>query len=132
MSVCFVTRKRSQFLTLIHCPFSWEIWSGVSKDLGVTFIVPLDLAGLLRSWRQPLFREFGKRMWRLVLGAVSWAIWRERNNRVFNDRFELAWQVYRRAKDLILFWAKRCKGYEAIPNGDVIHHWERIIGIGEP
>lgn len=35
--------------TLIHCPFSWEIWSGVSRDFGVTFIAPLDLAGLLCS-----------------------------------------------------------------------------------
>lgn len=70
-------------------------------------------------------------MWRLVLGAVCWAIWRERNNRVFNGHSEPTWQVYRRAKDLILFWAKRCKGYEVIPNGNVMHHWGRIIGIND-
>lgn len=72
---------------------------------------------------------FGKRLWRLVPSAVGWEIWLERNNRVFQGRSEPAWKVYRQAREYMVFWARRCKGYEGVQNGDLIRYWERSIGL---
>lgn len=132
-SICLMCYQDAESVShlLIDCPFAWEILSGISRDFGMPIIAPSDLKGLLLSWRLSSFCAFGKRVWRVVPVAVCWAVWRERNNRVFTDHSEPAWQVYRRAKDLVIFWARRCKGYEGVPNGDLLHNWERVIGISE-
>lgn len=77
------------------------------------------------------YNAFRKQLWKMVPAAVCWTIWLERNNRVFKDHSEPTLQVYRKAKDLILFWARRCKGYDDIPIGDIHRHWERVIGLAE-
>lgn len=112
---------------LINCLFSWDIWYGISRDFGLTLIVLADLGSLL-GWRTSAMSSFGKRLWSLVPAAVCWAIRLERNNRVFRGQSEPAWKVYRRAKDSILFWARRCKGYEGISQGDLIRNWDCVIG----
>lgn len=101
---------------------------GISKDFGSMCIVPSDLSCLLLGWRNKTLNAFGNRVWRLVPATVCWAIWLERNNRVFKGQAEPAWKVYRRAKELIVFWARRCKGYDGLTQGDLLRHWE--VGIG--
>lgn len=74
---------------------------------------------------------FGKRLWRWVPTMMCWEIWLEINNWFFPGYSEPAWKLYRRAKESILFWARRCKGYDRISNGDLHRHWERIVGFAE-
>lgn len=66
----------------------------------------MNLRGLHFGWTSLALNAFGKRIWRLALAAVCWAIWLERNNRVFKGYSEPAWRIYRRAKVYILFWVK--------------------------
>lgn len=92
------------------------------------FTTNMDLMGLISSWRTAALSPFGKRVWHLVPAAVCWAVWQERNRWVFDGYVQPAWQVYKKTKDLVVFWAKRCKGFEAVPNGDLISHWDNVIG----
>lgn len=118
-SICLLCYHEAESTThlLIHCPFSWEIWCGVSRDFGSTCIVPLDLGSLLLGWRNRALNAFGKRVWRLVPTAVCWAIWLERNNRAFKGHTKLTWKVCRKAKEFIVFWVRRCKGFDGCPWG---------------
>lgn len=75
--------------------------------------------------------QFGKRLWSLVPAAVCWAIWWEMNNHVFRGQSEPAWKVYSRTRDSILFWARRCKGYDEISQVDLITNWGCLIGLSE-
>lgn len=121
-ALCYQDAESSSHL-FIHCPFSWEVWCGMASDFGVPFLSPLDLSTLsapLLSWRLQAFSALGKRIWKLVLAAVCWALWRERNNWVFRGHAEPAFQVYRHSKELILFWARRCKGYYGFSEGALI------------
>lgn len=60
--------------------------------------------------------------------VVCWAIWPERSNRVFDGHSEPAWKVFMRAKDFIVFWARRCNDFDGIPNGDLVRNWDSYIG----
>lgn len=95
---------------LLYCPFAWEIWCGIAKDFGVNFIGPHNLIDLLLGWKLKAFNCFSKRLWKVVPVAVCWAMWRESKNQAFRGKLEPAYQVYRRSKDLVIFWARRCKG----------------------
>lgn len=84
-SIClfYYCESESASHLLINCPFSWEIWCGLTRDYGTTFIASSNLIGLIGRWTNPALSCFGKQIWRIVLAAVCWAIWNERNNRVF-------------------------------------------------
>lgn len=130
-SICLFCYGDTELAThiLIHCPFTLEIWCGIAKDFGVNFIAPRNLMDLLLGWKLKAFNCFGKRLWKVVPAVVCWAVWNERNNRVFRGTVEPAYQVYRRVKDMIIFWIRRCKGYEGLPSGSLVRDWQNSIGI---
>lgn len=87
------------------------------------FMANMDLLDLISSWRTPALNPFGKQVGHLVPMAVCWAVWQELNNQVFDRYVQPAWQVYKKPKDLVVFWTKQCKGFERVPNRDLINHW---------
>lgn len=114
---------------LLHCPYTWEIWCGCAKDFVVSFIAPRSLKDLLLGWGMEAFSYVGRRLWKVVLAAICWEVWRERNNRAFRGHSEPAYIVYRRSKDLIIFWVRRCKGFDGIPSGALVMDWSSVIGM---
>lgn len=92
---------------------------------------------LLLIWISPAYSKVGESRPLVVLvsGFGGLCLQRfigqfgKRNNWVFKDQAEPAWQVYRRTKDLILFWARGCKGYEGLPNGALVRNWDITIGV---
>lgn len=92
------------------------------------FMAHMDLMGLLLSWKIAALNPFGKWVWPLVPATVCWAVWQEQNNQVFNGYTQLAWQVYKKTNELVVFWAKQCKGFEGVPNRNLAGHWDNVIG----
>lgn len=35
--------------TLLHCPFTWEVWFGLFRDFGVRWVILADMLSLLLS-----------------------------------------------------------------------------------
>lgn len=68
-SICLICYQDAETVShlLIHCPFSWEIWCGVSRDFGLTFIASLGFMAFLYCWRTVALSAFGKRLWRWSL-----------------------------------------------------------------
>lgn len=113
---------------LLHCPYSWEIWCGIAREFGTVYIAPSSLSYLLQGWNIPVFTPFGRKVWKLVPAVVCWEIWWEINNRAFRSYSKPAFQMFRRVRELILFWARRCNGYEGIPNKALLRDWDNITG----
>lgn len=98
------------------------------RDFGIVFVAPSNLSALLQAWNVAAFSKLGKRIWKLVPAAICWSLWWERNNRVLRGYLEPAYQVYKRAKEMIIFWVERCKDFECFPNGTLAREWANIIG----
>lgn len=98
---------------------------GTLRCLGLP---PSDLSTLFGAWKGKDFSTSGNIIWRLVLGVVYWSIWFERNKRVFEGHAEPSLQVYKRAKDRILFWAPQCKDCGLLLAGDLSRNCIDVIG----
>lgn len=75
----------------------------------MSWISPQDLLSILESLRSSVFSVKNRQIWRLVPAAIS-CLWKEQDSHAFEDYSKLFFMVYKRAKELVLFWASRCNG----------------------
>ena len=69
---------------LLHCTVTREIWSYVFRLFGVHWVISGSVLDLVVGWRN-WFGKQSSEVWNLVPLCVMWSIWRERNNRTFED-----------------------------------------------
>ena len=88
------------------CPAAAAVW------LQLQIIAPEPDAPL---WTTTSPAPAPVHVWRSVLAAVLWQIWKARNDLVFNDKFTHPSLVIRRAADDILLWTGRFKAEDRLP-----------------
>lgn len=71
---------------LMHCTVAAGLWTFCLGIFRVLWVLPSTVRQLLGSWRCRTINKLGLKAWRLVPHAIFWTIWRERNNRTFEDR----------------------------------------------
>ena len=69
---------------LLHCPMSCQIWSFVFKLFGVDWVMSGCVLDQLACWRN-WFGKHSSEVWNLAPSCVMWSLWRERNNRTFEN-----------------------------------------------
>jgi hypothetical protein len=72
---------------LLHCPVAGGLWSWVLKAFGIHWVISGTVAELLFSWWNGLGRHSSD-IWNLVPACLMWSIWKERNQRIFEDVFK--------------------------------------------
>eukprot|EP00253_Pinus_taeda_P013020 PITA_13020 len=77
--------------TIVHlmetCPLAAQIWTKVDHCNNGRRERHGDIASILRSWpKQPYQSPILNSLWNLIPGFLYWALWKERNNRVFNNK----------------------------------------------
>ena len=82
-SVCVVAGDSVVHL-LLHCGEVSRLWSFAFRSVGVTWVLPKKVIDLLAGWRNWL-EKHSSNILNLVLHCVVCVIWRERNNRIFED-----------------------------------------------
>jgi hypothetical protein len=69
---------------LLHCPVAREPWSFVFRLFGVDRVILGCVLDHVAGWRN-WFGKHSSAVWNLVPSCVMWSLWRERNNRTFED-----------------------------------------------
>ena len=84
---------------LIHCSIASDLWSMVFTLFGIHWVMAKKVVDLLAYWQGKLGRHRNSTIWMAVPHCLMWCIWRERNNRHFED-------LERSVADLKLFFLK--------------------------
>ena len=82
---------------LIHSPIAFDLKSMVFTLFGIHWVMPKTVVELLACWQGKFGRHRNFAIWIVVLHCLMWCIWRERNNRHFED-------LERSVSDLKLFF----------------------------
>ncbi|XP_028052094.1 uncharacterized protein LOC114256638 [Camellia sinensis] len=70
---------------LLHCPFSWQIWSSIIQDWGLSWCIQDSVDGLLQWWMSVNFNHFDRLIWRAIPLIVLWSLWKCRNECIFEE-----------------------------------------------
>ena len=69
----------------LHCPVASELWDMVFGLFGVNWVMPLSVVGLFACWQGHFGRLRNGVIWKVVPPCLMWCIWKEMNNRCFED-----------------------------------------------
>eukprot|EP00253_Pinus_taeda_P016597 PITA_16597 len=77
--------------TILHlmetCPLATQLWNQIDRCNQRLGNRQGDIANLLRTWpKLPYQSPLLNALWTLIPGFLYWTLWKERNNRVFNNR----------------------------------------------
>ncbi|XP_026451007.1 uncharacterized protein LOC113351192 [Papaver somniferum] len=77
----------SQDLIFIHCKVAHKIWCSITPNDRWAWVFPDSMINLARIWFHNHLSPTGKIVWNLILGAIVWVLWRERNCRTFEEKY---------------------------------------------
>lgn len=69
---------------LLHCPFSWTLWSWWLELWNLAWVFPSSLKDAFNQWRITSGSTFFKKIWYASFFIIIWTLWKERNARIFN------------------------------------------------
>ncbi|KAL9674957.1 hypothetical protein QQ045_003156 [Rhodiola kirilowii] len=103
--LCGSAQESSDHL-LIHCAWSWRVWTDGLRWWGTNWVAPGTAQMLLESWELSGSSKTSKRLWKILCYAILWSIWEERNRRCFQNRKRSEEEVGELVKARVAWWAK--------------------------
>lgn len=102
---CVLCKKDEETVDhlLIHCEVSYQLWVFCLDIFGMNWIVPRRVIEVVDSWRCRSRNKEALRVW-TVPHAIFWAVWRECNYRIFNDKEDTVIGLKAHIADLLFAW----------------------------
>lgn len=88
----------------LHCKFTSNIWQALSGQVGETLIIPPNLFTSFAMWVDFGWSKRVKSSISLIQHAAIWSSWKNRNDRVFNNKVVTEAEIVEHIKVLSLQW----------------------------
>ena len=84
---CYMCKRNGESVDhlFLHCPFASDLWSMVLGLIGVSWVMPHTILGLLWCWQGSFGHHQNIYIWSIIPHCLLWCLWRERNSRCFED-----------------------------------------------
>lgn len=70
---------------LIHCDIAQALWTAIFSRFGLSWVMPHRVVDLFACWWTG-GRSRNAVVWKMVPSCLMWCLWRERNDRTFEDQ----------------------------------------------
>jgi hypothetical protein len=82
---CSMCKRSEETVDLLHCEVAYALWSAFFGRFGLSWVMPRRVFDLLACWWST-GRRGSAAVWKMVpICFFFWCLWRERNNRSFED-----------------------------------------------
>lgn len=93
----------------LHFPITRQSWQLFLNIVGLTWAMLATTVDLLKSWNNNRGSLRQKTWWRLIPACIWWTVRKERNLRVFEDRYNSLQDVKMNCILLFHFWCKEVR-----------------------
>ena len=93
---------------LLHCHFSWMVWSFFCKWWGIKLVVPSNLVLLFQQWKSYASGYVQIRFWTCLFYAIVWTLWLHRNEVIFDNSSVSCLRIQKLAFFRVSAW---CRAY---------------------
>ena len=126
---CVMCNQDSE--TILHlflqCHYARSLWVKVFNEFGLHTDVPADLFLLLDLGSDKRWKRSIKSLWVCAVWAVMWAIWKERNSRIFNEKYLSASNLWDKIMFWVGTWVKTLKDFESVSLTALSMGWSFLL-----
>ncbi|CAN1839418.1 hypothetical protein LINPERHAP1_LOCUS35747 [Linum perenne] len=98
------SEEESIWHLFFDCRFVRQIWILLSSRLSLFGPIPGSVAGVVAAWKGLNWEKDLEVCGRLLMHAVLWCVWKERNSRTFRDKHESWERVLGRVGRMTVEW----------------------------
>ncbi|OVA19041.1 Reverse transcriptase zinc-binding domain [Macleaya cordata] len=125
-NLCYAASESIEHL-LCTCPFVWRIWNSFLEDAGVSTVLQGSVIELLDGWYKKFDSRQAKLVWKMIPVEIMWAVWKEQNKRIFEERKQCWSRVLNSVKVLIYSWGKLHEEFKVVTLDYMMGHWKEFI-----
>ncbi|XP_026383814.1 uncharacterized protein LOC113279336 [Papaver somniferum] len=111
----------------LHCTSVASIWSYFLHSFCVGWALAGDVRMNLWEWGAKKNSSRLKEIWSLLSFAIWWTIWKERNNRLYNNHSRNINQLIIAVKCLLYSWAVKSDIFSGFSLSTLICNWDAVI-----
>ncbi|XP_026410448.1 uncharacterized protein LOC113305647 [Papaver somniferum] len=89
----------------LNCSWASYVWNMFLSSLQIPWASTNDIKNLLLSWRVGGVSQRKKFFWQILLFAIIWMLWLERNSRVHGGRSKSKDELVKAVKSNICMWS---------------------------
>lgn len=98
MCVLCGVEEESEDDFMCKCPYVVGIWQSFLSLMGCVWVLDSRVERVISDWPGvPFVGEKGV-AWKLILATILWALWKERNSRIFDGKSRNIGEVFEKAK----------------------------------
>ena len=113
---CVICKKDNETMDhlFLNCEFSLRLWCKVLKEFSREWVIPRFSIDMLFVGQSFFLNKKGQTLWKVATTATFWAIWLERNKRIFEEVQEFVESIWDRIKLWVTIWLHSCKDFNSI------------------
>lgn len=93
----------------LHCSFAHSLWGWWCRIWGLSWVWPSSLDSAFAQWSFPSKNKFLTKIWLAIFQVIVWSIWKERNDRIFNNTSNLVHETQNMVLLRLCWWVKNWK-----------------------
>ncbi|OVA08174.1 hypothetical protein BVC80_1721g34 [Macleaya cordata] len=91
------------------------------------WVFPGSVEACLIKWESPNKKPKAKVLWTIMFFAVTWSIWKERNNGVFNGEEEKLEKIIANIKALEFSWVSPNRLFAGVRCQEFMFFWDSLL-----
>jgi hypothetical protein len=107
---------------LLHCDVSYALWSALFTCFGLSLVMPRRVFDLFACWWTS-GRPRSTAIWKMVLTCILWCVWKERNNRCFEDLKRSLEDILASFFHTLYLWTMAFVSHLSLSFGDFLVHF---------
>ncbi|KAL4194746.1 hypothetical protein AMTRI_Chr05g61050 [Amborella trichopoda] len=116
----------------IHCNLALNLWSRILCLFGLSCVISESRHALLSMYLDSHWQKVGRLLWKASMAATIWAIWLERNERIFHGVKCEPSTLFHKITAQVIFWASNHTAFKGISEATFLHEWENVLNLQTP